>query len=403
MKASWLLIISCCWGLPLQAQVNNVDTLTNQPLNSASNIIAGNSSKNITLGAYAEMDYNQPFAKDVYRTGNLDVHRLVLFMGYQFSQNTHFVTEIEFEHIKEVYVEQAFINHRINNALSFRGGLMLVPMGIINEYHEPTTYNGVERPNLDGKIIPSTWRELGLGVTGTLPAASLRYQAYLFNGFNGYDQGVGMLRGNDALRAGRQKGAESYMSSPNFSAKIDHFGVLGLKIGLAGYFGKSQSTLFEQLDKNNSLLRAHADSSVVGISMVGLDARYQKGGFQARGQLVNAQLNNTDQYNGLTGRDLGAQLFGYYLEVGYDLLRPFELKSKQRLVLFSRYEKYNTHKVMLGEGMTNAAFDRTDITTGFSYHIAYGAVIKLDYQRFQNADQNNMDQHQINTGLGIWF
>ena len=84
-------------------------------------------------------------------------------------------------------------------------------------------------------------------------------------------------------------------------------------------------------------------------------------------------------------------------------MRPFELKSKQRLVLFSRYEKYNTHKVMLGEGMTNAAFDRTDITTGFSYHIAYGAVIKLDYQRFQNADQNNMDQHQINTGLGIWF
>jgi hypothetical protein len=178
----------------------------------------------LTIGGYGQIDYNQPVSGDLYQNGVLDVHRLVLMFGYKFSHKTQFITEVEFEHVKEVFVEQAFLQHEILPWLKFRGGLMLVPMGIINEYHEPSTFNGVERPNLDKYIVPSTWREIGAGFTGVFPAASVSYQAYIMNGFNGYD-GAPHLSGSNGFRSGRQKGAKSFMSKPGLALKVNYFGV----------------------------------------------------------------------------------------------------------------------------------------------------------------------------------
>ncbi|NJW55099.1 porin, partial [Salinimicrobium oceani] len=135
------------------------------------------------LGAYGEITYNQPEGDN----GELDVQRLVMLLGYQFTDEVQFFTEIEFEHVEEVYVEQAFVNYNFARNINFRAGLMLVPMGIINEYHEPTTFNGVERPAIAGSIIPTTWREIGLGLTGRINSANLTYQAYVFNGFKSTD------------------------------------------------------------------------------------------------------------------------------------------------------------------------------------------------------------------------
>ena len=118
----------------------------------------------VTLGGYGEILYNQPDNAN----GELDVQRLVLLFGYKFDERVQFITEIEFEHVKEVYVEQAFINYNLTEGLNLRAGLMLVPMGIINEFHEPTTFNGVERPSLDNAIVPTTWREIGIGASRDL-------------------------------------------------------------------------------------------------------------------------------------------------------------------------------------------------------------------------------------------
>ena len=98
-----------------------------------------NSDQKLTIGGYAQIDYNQKFSSDTRSNGNLDVHRMVLMFGYRFNPKTQFIAEVEYEHVEEVYVEQAFLNYQINDWLNFRGGLMLIPMGIINEYHEPTT------------------------------------------------------------------------------------------------------------------------------------------------------------------------------------------------------------------------------------------------------------------------
>ena len=366
-----------------------VNDTTSLQVNAAQKLLNQYDQK-LTIGGYANIDYNQPESKN----GNLDVHRLVMLFGYKFSDQVQFITEIEFEHVKEVFVEQAFVNYNVGSNINLRGGLMLVPMGIVNEFHEPTTYNGVERPALDSKIVPSTWRELGVGVKGNLPSLSVGYQAYVFNGFKSTsgtpDAISGLLKGENALRGGRQKGAESTISSPTFASKIEYYGLPGLRVGLSGYFGKTQTD--DALE--------NIDGSTIGISMVGVDARFKKNKIEARGQLIYASLSDTEAYNLLTQKDLGSSLFGYYIEGGYNIL---PITAKQRLIAFARFETYNTHASTAGTLSKNDAYDRTDVTFGLSYHIAQGVVVKGDYQLRDNKLDNNQTPNQLNFGLGIWF
>lgn len=382
-------------------QVITTDTTTNQALNSAQNII--NSDKKISIGGYGQIDYNQEMKTGVRSNGNLDVHRLVMFFGYRFSDKVQFVSELEFEHVFEVGVEQAFINYNLTKGINLRAGLMLIPMGIVNEYHESTTFNGVERPALDSKIIPTTWREMGVGFAGNIDNISLKYQLYVVNGFLGYDGG-GKFRGSDGLRKGRQKGAESTMSSPNLASRIDFYGIKGLKLGASGYFGNSQSTLYDNLPSNDTAnIGNMADSSVIGISMFGFDVRYKYKAFEARAQFTEAIFSNTKEYNAFTGKDLGSSMMGYYGELGYDVLSIFKKNLKQRLVLFGRYEFYDTHNTVEGDLQKNDSYARTDITVGLTYHIANGAALKSDFQIRDNNDKNSDPYNQINFGVAFWF
>ena len=373
---------------------------TNRYSNMATTLM--NKDSKLTIGGYAQIDYNQPLSSGTQNLGTLDVHRLVLLFGYKFNDRTQFITEVEFEHVSEVYVEQAFLNYKINNFIDFRAGLLLIPMGITNEYHEPSTFNGVERPYVDKYIAPTTWREVGLGFTGNIPTAQLKYQAYLVNGFNGYD-GSSHLSGKNGLRKGRQKGAESYISSPNATAKVEYYGFRGLNIGLSGYFGKTQSTMFDELPKDDDALNASADSSVVGVAMVGVDARYQIKGFTARGQLYFNSLSNTDQYNTFTGgNDLGSAMLGYYAEVGYNVFRPIS-NIKSELVPFVRYEQYNTHFEVDNSVTMNDAYNVNVITAGIGWKITPKAALKADMQFIKSAVAGAETTKIFNAGVGIMF
>jgi hypothetical protein len=370
------------------------DSITFDPqkqLNAAQRILSGNYGKAVTVGAYGELTYNQPEALN----GELDVQRLVLLFGYKFNDKTQFVTEVEFEHVEEVFIEQAFINYNVAPNVNLRGGLMLVPFGIINEFHEPTTFNGVERPAVDNVIVPTTWREIGFGVSGRFNELSLGYQAYVFNGFKSTsfdgNGGVnGALKGSNGLRSGRQKAIQSTIDSPTLSMKLDYYGFPGLRLGLSGYFGDTQAE-----DDVEAI-----DGANIGISMIGLDARYAFQRFTARGQYVHGSLSGTEAYNNLTGKDLGSALQGWYLEAAYNLL-PQE--KYQRLFAFARYEQYDTHAGTDGSLQQNDAYNRNDLTTGLSYHLAPGVVLKGDYQFRDNAVSGGDVANRLNFGIGVWF
>ncbi len=389
-----LLLSTLLYTLVITAQTPT-DSITLNPqkqINAAQRLLSGNYASAVTVGAYAEMLYNQPEGDN----GELDVQRMVLLFGYRFNDKTQFVTEVELEHVNEVFVEQAFVNYNIADNVNLRGGLMLVPMGIINEFHEPTTFNGVERPAMDNVIVPTTWREIGIGVNGRFNNISLGYQAYIFNGFkstssDGEGGITGVLKGSNGLRSGRQKAIQSTIDSPTLSTKLDYYGIRGLRLGFSTYIGKTQAE-----DDAEEIEGAN-----VGIAMIGFDARYAYERFTARGQFIHASLSDTEKYNTATGKDLGSALQGWYVEGAYNLLPN---TKEQKLFTFVRYEKYNTHASTAGDLVENDAFNRTDVTTGISYHVAPGVVFKGDYQfRRNEADGSDGVKNRLNFGIGVWF
>ncbi len=400
MKTLFLILAFAACSILMRAQSTENKNLY---FNAAERLLQ--TEGNLKIGGYAEVHYNQPISSEVRSNGTLDVHRVVMLLGYQFNERTQFISEIEYEHVSEVYVEQAFMQYKINNAFNLRAGLILTPMGIVNEYHEPNTFNGVERPHIDNLIAPSTWREIGLGFTGVFVPAKMRYQAYVMNGFNGFD-GTGKFRGKDGLRKGRQKGAESYISSPNFAAKIEYFGVRGLNLGLSGYFGKSQSTLYDGINKDDNNALALADSSIVNMAMIGADLRYSTSGLQIRGQFYYNSLGNTKEYNEFTAskgknNDMGKSMIGYYAEVAYNVFNTLE-QVKTELIPFVRIERYDTQNSVEQGIVRNKAYAASVITAGLTWKMDPNVAFKTDVQ-FVKTEADDKAKATFNAGFGLMF
>ena len=213
----------------------------------------------------------------------------------------------------------------------------------------------------------------------------------MFNGFIAYKDGEGTLRGSDGLRKGRQKGAESVINTPNLSVKLDYYGILGLRLGLAGYFGNTQTD------------DSSVEGSTVGVSMIGVNALYRYGSLDLRGQYIWTSLSGTEEYNALTGKDLGSQMDGFYLEAAYNIMPWIDRNTDKQFYLFTRYEAYDTHADTEGDLARNPAYDRNNVTAGFDFKIAPGVVFKADYQWFSDARQGIDPDNQFNAGIGVMF
>ncbi len=394
-----LLLFGC---VVMYSQQNNQRGVY-ESTNAAATLLS--SEKRLTIGGYGQIDYNQPVGDNKIQNGNLDVHRLVILLGYRFNSKLNFITEIEIEHVEEVYVEQAFLNYSVNTYLQLRGGLMLVPMGIINEYHEPTTFNGVERPLIDKYISPTTWREIGFGVTGIIPDFSLRYQAYLMNGFSSYN-GSAQLSGSSGLRNGRQKGAKSIIRTPVITGRLEYYGIMGLNLGLSAYLGGTQSSMYKELNRNDEIGLSAADSSIVKINMFGFDVRYQKNGFQLRAQSYYTMLTNTAQYNYFTIsdnklNDVGSSMYGYYVEAGYNIFQK-AVKIRSELTAFIRYSIFDTQNKVEGDINKDPAYSMQVITTGLSWKPISEVAIKADIQLLKSKQESDFSK-VFNAGIAIWF
>ena len=157
------------------------------------------------------------------------------------------------------------------------------------------------------------------------------------------------------------------------------------------------------MNNDTTDLTAQADSSVVGLSMVGFDVRYTFKGLEARAQVISTTVSNTEQYNEFTGKNLGSSMLGYYGELGYDVLSIFKKEAKERIVLFGRYEFWDTHATVTSDLIKDDAYARSTITMGVTYHIAKGAAFKADYQIMDNESEDNEPSNQFNLGVAVWF
>jgi hypothetical protein len=400
MKKNIITVLFLMLAIVLQAQNTENQALQ---LNSSSTLLS--SHNKLVIGGYGEIHYNQPFDAEMHKNGTLDVHRMVVLFGFNFSEKTKFITEIEYEHISDVYIEQAFVQHQLIEGINLRAGLMLIPMGIVNELHEPTSFFGVERPSIDSKISPTTWREIGIGISGTSIASSLRYQAYLVNGFSSYSDAP-MLNGKNGLRNGRQKGIESFITTPNLTARLEYFGAPNLVVGASGYFGKTQTSLYNNLLKDNPQDILKADSSRTGVAMTGLDLRYTKAALRTKAQLYYTVITNTEAYNIFTANkgktnDLGSAMIGYYIELGYNIFKHIQ-GLNQDLTPFIRYEKFDTHFKTEGGLAKNDLYNQQIVVVGLEYFPIKGVVFKADMQ-FSKTKAAEKYSKVLNAGVGILF
>lgn len=377
----------------LALSVFSISTLRSQ---TTINFDEDNSNK-LYIKLYGHIDYNQKLESGRHHNGKMDVHRLVTLFGYQFSRKTQFVSEIEVEHVKEIFVEQAFIKHRLAKSISLKAGLMIIPMGMVNEMHEPTFFYSVERPLLDKLIIPSTWREVGIGITGLLPEKSLKYQLYLVNNPLGYD-GSAKVSGASGIRKARQKGAEAVVSSfPGLCGQLEYFGVDRLKLGISGYYGKTSTTLANTLDQSLENYTATVDSSTVNMTMVTMHGMYNPGNLTIRGQYTLSSFQNTAAYNQFAASDVPDLMHGYYLLAAYD----FHKSEDITVAPFVRFSQLDNHLKVNEELEENASLKQNILTIGANYKPHPGVVFKCDYQFVQNQGANNFNN--LNLGVGVWF
>lgn len=352
--------------------------------------------RGVSLGGYGEFLYENFSRADESGAASgkqdvLDALRAVLYVGYRFNDRFLFNSEIEFEHAStedggEVALEFGFLEFRATENLGVRAGLLLMPIGFLNELHEPPTYLGAKRPLVERQLIPSTWRENGLGVFGD--AGPISYRAYLVTALDGAD---GFSA--EGFRDGRSAGAKA--PAENFAgvARLDYQGVEGLTVGGSGYLGHSgqgaTTPAGDPIAARTTMVEGHLQYRRYGIDLRGL---------AALGTLGDAAAINARQ--GLSGNEsVGSRLTGWYVQGGYDVLR--HAAGEISLVPYLRYEQLNTQQRVPAGFVADPANDREVISFGAMLRPIPEISVKGEYQLHANAARSGVDQ--LNIALGYLF
>jgi hypothetical protein len=340
----------------------------------------------LTIGGYGELHFNDFDNKD----SEIDFHRFVLFFAYDFNDWIKFASELEVEHViasqgdeGEVELEQAFLDFLLSRPVNLRAGLMLVPVGIINETHEPPTFYGVERPDVDKNIIPTTWWEAGVGIFGeVLPG--INYKLYFVSSLD-----ASGFKASSGLRSGRQKVSEAKAEDFALTGRLEYTGLPGLNLGGSFFRGDT--------GQNDPAL---GDATV---TLWEADARYSIQNFDFRGLYAYIDVDDADKIFAETGQVVGETIVGWYVEGAYRFLNHILPGTEQDLAVFARYSEYDTqHKVPSGL-TSDGANDIEVFTVGLDYKPHPSVVIKLDYQDRDNDSSTIEATDQWNVGIGYWF
>ncbi len=347
----------------------------------------------VTIGGYGEIQYAN--ASGPATPGRVDLTRFVIYLANAFTDKLSVRSEVEIEDAKiengspagEVSVEQLFLDYRLSDAFTLRTGLLLAPVGIINETHEPTTFNGVARPDFDHDVIPTTWRELGIGAAGALPGvAGVAYRVYLMNGLR--SEG---FSADEGIREGRQEGQDASFANPSLTGRLE-WARPGLKIGGSFWYGGSA-------DQNPAI---GTGTFAAPVTVLAADARYDRGGLSLRGVVANVTVGDASLINGAFGGQVAHRISGGYAEAAYDVLRLVVPASSQRLDAFARYENYDTHAGVPAGVVRSDSLARRITTLGLTYRPVGGVVFKGDYQLRRNRAGIG-ESNVVRLGVGYQF
>jgi hypothetical protein len=344
-----------------------------------------------TLSGYMEIHLN----KIQDQPSEADLHRFVLMVGHSFSDRIKFWSEVEVEHALveggeesgEVAIEQAYVDLSIHRRFNVRAGMVLTPIGIINERHEPPTFHGVERTFVDTVIIPTTWRDVGAGIFGDL-GRGLSYKAYVMPGLD-----ASGFNAEEGMAEGRQQGSHADASDPAVTGRLEYRS-RGLTAGGSFWYGGA----------GFGLTRLDIEAPEVGIASI--DARYRRGRHELRGQwsMVSiagaADLNRALQSQVGIGPNIASRLLGAYGEAA---TRVSPDAWTHELVVFGRYEVFDTQNKMPAGFIPLDHLRRSAVTTGVTYYPDPDVAFKFDFVKERNKSSVINAPWRVNAGIGWWF
>jgi hypothetical protein len=346
-----------------------------------------------SIFGYGEFNYNR--FRDAERTSKADLRRFVFGFGHRFNDRLSFNSEVELEHAiasaeddGEIEMEQAYLNYRFDDRFNVKGGLFLIPLGILNLTHEPPAYYGVERNEVETRIIPTTWRELGLGAHGLLGQSGLRYDVGITTGFNS-----GKLDDpNTGIRSGHQEGAQADARDLSVYAALN-FQRPGLLVG-GGLFSGNTG----QNGQANAALRGVP----ARLTLWDVHAQYSIGGFDLQALYARGTLGDADRVNVATAAAetpfaAPRTMTGWYGQAAYHVYRRGDLDIAP-FVRFERIDIRQQEDAALGVFQDPNNLERIR-TLGVNFYVHPQVVLKADVQRYQT----DHSRDRLNLGLGYMF
>lgn len=362
--------------------------------------------RGLSIGGYGEANYSAKVGDKGNSTNDADLERFVLYAGYKFTDDILFNSELEFEHATtgegdeekgEVSVEFAALDFFIDPMANVRAGLVLMPMGFINTIHEPPFFFGNNRPEVERRIIPATWREMGVGLFGQI-TPELSYTTYLVNGLNAEEFS------SSGIREGRGGGSQAKAETFGYVARMDYApqAVPGLSVGGSAYVGEAgQNQKFAGQKANvfTQLYEAHAQWKYRGWEWRALGSW---------GHINNADLLSLNSLQNAVSAGkpedaqvIGSENYGWYTELGYDILPLIVSDTTQYLAPFFRYEQFDTIASAPAGFSDDENMDRHIYQFGLQYKPIPNVVIKADYRNIGAKKGSVPDD--FNLGFGFIF
>jgi hypothetical protein len=352
--------------------------------------------RGVSIGGYGEMlyeNFDRRLEDDSESDAidQIDLLRNIVYVGFKFDDRLLFNSEIEVEHAVvagdaggEVAIEFAYLEWALQREFGLRAGMVLLPVGLVNELHEPPVFLGARRPEVEQVIIPTTWRGNGAGVFGVL-ANRLAYRAYVTEGLHAEG-----FTAEEGIREGRQEGAESRAVKPGFSARADWVGVSGMLAGASVYTGDS----WQDFQPTDSTLSPR-------VTLFDVHTRWQFEGLDVRGLYAWGSLSDADELSnhlGLVGSSrLGEHFMGGYVEGAYNVMPLIAPQSKLGLSPYLRFETYDTQNDVPG-GSEDPALERRVVTAGAAFNPHPNLVLKADRQWRTNEAETGLSQWNVQVG-----
>jgi len=319
--------------------------------------------RNTQIGGYGEMHYNNLDSKE-----EIDFHRFVLFFGHQFTDRLRFFSEVELEHALsgdgengEVELEQAYIEYDMAANQHVKAGLFLLPVGILNETHEPPTFYGVERNPVEHNIIPSTWWAGGVGLNGEI-APGWSYDLAVHEGLNT------SAASNFAVRSGRQKTSEADAHDLAATGRVKWTAIPGVELAATLQY---QEDITQGNDPNAGeawLYEVHAD--------------IRSGPFGLRALYASWDLDGSAP--AAVGAD---EQTGYYVEPSF--------RINNQWGVFGRFNVWDNRA---GDSLDS---EMIQYNTGVNFWPHPDVVLKADVQLQDNEGAKN--DNGFNLGIGYQF